>query len=203
MKYWPKKAHIVILGPVQCGKTCLYNFLQNEKLPEGDNSQTIGQETIDEFKYRDKETGYGFIVRKTSDMSGDVRYVAKYYKQLIEKNNIIIFMFAADEFYEKNDYSTDVVDRIAVIAEYWAYCKKDKKENSFRIIPTMKDKAENKGLDNKRVHQLLVEKLEADNSAQKFASTDYVTSMYQTNEEHSLLELVREIMKLIYEPCKE
>ena len=88
-KIWPKEGvALTILGMKGAGKTTLWNFITNDQL---EKSSTAGADTVEECWV--EINGSERKIKKSLDISGSPDMVRAEYKNLIEKNDFIIFIF--------------------------------------------------------------------------------------------------------------
>jgi len=180
-----KNIKLAVLGREQAGKTSFWNFLKDEK--PGNPDQTPPEEKIGEFTTKDSE-GHTITISSVIDISGQWDYVAKYYKKLVEENDVILFFFNSKDFMTDEEYSTDVVDRIIVMANH-INSTKDSNNKSVYIVPTFKDVAEANGITDILLQKKLFHKLNEDPVAEHYANSSNILPMYQTNDIDSLTDL--------------
>lgn len=179
---------LAVLGREQAGKTSFYNFLKEGK--PGDPDQTPLENEIEKFETHDSE-GHTIKIHKVKDISGQKEFVARYYKELVTDYDVILFFFNSKDFMTDEDYSTDVVDRISVMAHH-INPTKDSNNKSVYIVPTFKDEAEADGITDDKLLKELYNKLRADPEAKQYANSSNssdILPMYQTNNIPSLTNL--------------
>lgn len=184
--FFGKNMKMVVLGKAQAGKTSFYNFLKDGD--PGNPDQTPGETIIEEFDVKDSE-GHIMTIASVKDINGD--YVAKYYKELVEGNDVILFLFDAKQFMTNEEYMIDVVDRIAMISIYDSQPleTKNPKSKAVYIVPTFKDEAVSNGISDDSLKKRLLDELDSDYRAKKYADSSNILSMHQTNDIPSLTNL--------------
>ncbi len=192
-----KNMKMVVLGKAQAGKTSFYNFLKDDD--PGNPDQTPGETIIEEFDVKDSE-GHIMTIASVKDINGD--YVAKYYKELVEGNDVILFLFDAKQFMTNEKYRLDVVDRIAMISIYDSQPleTKNPKSKAVYIVPTFKDEAVSNGISDNSLKKRLLDELDSDYKAKKYADSKYILSMHQTNDISSLTNLRDSIFSSYLQP---
>ena len=178
-----KNMKMVVLGKAQAGKTSFYNFLKDGD--PGNPDQTPVETIIEKFDVKDSEN-HIMTIPKVTDISGQSDYVAKYYKELVEKNDVILFFFNSKDFMTDEEYMIDVVDLIAMISIYDTESPKSKE---VHIVPTFKDEAVSNGISDNSLKERLLTELNRDYRAKKYAKSSYILSMHQTNDISSLTNL--------------
>jgi GTPase SAR1 family protein len=178
-----KNMKMVVLGKAQAGKTSFYNFLKDED--PGNPDQTPVETIIEKFDAKDSEN-HIMTISSVIDISGQWNYVAKYYKELVEKNDVILFFFNSKDFMTDEEYMIDVVDLIAMISIYDTESPKSKE---VHIVPTFKDEAVSNGISDNSLKERLLTELNRDYRAKKYAKSSYILSMHQTNDISSLTNL--------------
>lgn len=178
-----KNMKMVVLGKAQAGKTSFYNFLKDGD--PGNPDQTPVETIIEEFDVKDSEN-HIMTISSVKDINGQPDYVAKYYKELVEKNDVILFFFNSKDFMTDEEYMIDVVDLIAMISIYDTESPKSKE---VHIVPTFKDEAVSNGISDNSLKERLLNELNRDYRARKYADSSYILSMHQTNDISSLTNL--------------
>lgn len=178
--FWGKEMKLVVLGKEEAGKTSFYNFLK-DGVP-GTPSQTAWADPIEGFDVVDSEN-HTMSICSVKDINGHGDYVAKYYRELVTANDVILFLFNANNFIADQDYREDVVDRVALISTY----ADDKK--TLHLVPTFMDEALENGVTDEFLKKTLLDSLNSDYKAKKYAESSYILSMHQTNDVNSLTDL--------------
>jgi uncharacterized membrane protein YkvA (DUF1232 family) len=183
-----KNMKMVVLGKAQAGNTSFYTFLKDGH--PGNPDQTPVEDPIEEFDVKDSEN-HTMTISSVIDISGQPDYVAKYYKKLVEENDVILFLFDANQFMNNEEYMIDVVDLIAMISIYTSQPldTKSQKSKAVYIVPTFKDEAVSNGISDNSLKERLLIELGRDNRAKKYAKSSYILSMHQTNDTSSLTNL--------------
>lgn len=181
-KFWGKEMKMVVLGKEEAGKTSFYNFLKDGD--PGTPSQTPVEDEIKGFDVVDSEN-HIMSICSVKDINGHGDYVAKYYRELVTANDVILFLFNANNFVSDKEYREDVIDRIALISIY----ADDKMQKTLHIVPTFRDEAIENGITDESLKRILLDSLNSDSKAKEYADSSNILSMYQTNDVNSLTDL--------------
>ena len=150
-----KDKNLAILGPNEAGKTTLWNFLK------GRPASKVYQETdgkvvlsfvasskiwnavkLDEPIEILKITGY--------DINGNGDFIRTDWEKIIEKSNMIIFVFNSYKYLNSIDYQRDINQRMQFV--YSTVCKQtDGKKRGIWLLGSYADKLGNKKKDWERI----------------------------------------------------
>ncbi len=107
----PVKGHsIAVLGMIGAGKT---QFLSNLRNIDYNKFSTLGEEKYEKFK-----TTIGnreVIIEAGIDIPGGPEYIKDYYKVLVDKNEIIFFIFNSYNYLNNRDYRNETQARLDFI----------------------------------------------------------------------------------------
>lgn len=150
-----RSVDLAILGPNEAGKTTLWNFLK------GSTASKVYQETdgkealsfvassiiwnavkLDEPIERLKFTGY--------DINGNGDFIRTDWEKIIEKSNMIIFVFNSYKYLNSEDYQRDINQRMQFV--YSTVRKQtDGKNRGIWLLGSYADKLDNKKKDWERI----------------------------------------------------
>ena len=143
-----RSVDLAILGPNEAGKTTLWNFFK------GSTASKVYQETdgkvklsfwassiiwnavkLDEPTERLKFTGY--------DINGNGDFIRTDWEKIIEKSNMIIFVFNSYKYLNSEDYQRDINQRMQFV--YSTVCKQtDGKKRGIWLLGSYADKLADK-----------------------------------------------------------
>lgn len=172
--------NMAVLGMPASGKTTWINFLRGKE-DNGEYNQTFAQDKVKSFT-TDLGDGHQLTINEFYDISGSNEYVMPMYEKMIHEASLILFLFDSQKFYTEKEYKEEVVDRIAKIHDF---LPNDEKEKQVFIVPTHKDTLEAEGKFKETLYRALME----DESTKVYASPDFITGVFQTNEKGYLVNL--------------
>lgn len=109
-----KGKSIAILGMKGAGKTQMLANMRN--MPYSEYTATLNPEKYDSFTIhlgnRDVRIAPG------KDIAGGEEWIKPYYKEMIEKNDIVFFLFSATKYLNESTYNYDVRARLDFINEH-------------------------------------------------------------------------------------
>lgn len=142
-----KEENIAILGTEQSGKTTLWNRICQGGIQCG---QTIGANEVPEKIVT--INGIERRIKQSVDIAGGEEMVGRYYQELIEKNDMIIFLFDIQKFLEDQDVTDDVKMRLKKIHNHM------NEERTFHVVGTHIDLLAKTVFDRKRVKDQVVKR---------------------------------------------
>ncbi|UZR99850.1 hypothetical protein [Chondrinema litorale] len=120
-----KKIYISALGPVSSGKTTFHNYLRKTKFEDG----TIGHNDLKEIKIEIKDKK--ITLSKGKDISGTEQAVKAYYKDEINKSDLIFYFLDSKKMLVDKSYVEVNIGRLNFINKI---NKERHKNNRAKVI---------------------------------------------------------------------
>lgn len=187
-----KDIKMCVLGDKSTGKTCLYSFYKEQKKPFSKREYTIPpkatslSEVVPELTLL-STNGIKLTVEEGTDISGAPEKVCVYYRDKVNENELVIYLFNSSEFSNNKKNRKYVVAQIYLISIFIKEKEREQKERieklkskqklsseenkelkkleynkksgtTFLIVPTWKSKCDS--INDKKLREMLDEELQ-------------------------------------------
>lgn len=139
-----KEVGMAVLGIDQSGKTTWYDYLCKTNR----NQKGTTKDDIDAFTLK-FDDGKKVHIKKGIDIGGGSVNIRPYYENMINENDVILFLFNAKKYIEDTEYMRECNARLDFIN------KKKHESQKIYIIMTFADKLKNRTKAYKQSYELL------------------------------------------------
>lgn len=139
-----KEVGMAVLGIDQSGKTTWYDYLCKTNR----NQKGTTKDDIDAFTLK-FDDGKKVHIKKGIDIGGGSVNIRPYYENMINENDVILFLFNAKKYIEDTEYMRECNARLDFIN------KKKHESQKIYIIMTFADKLKNRTKAYKQAYELL------------------------------------------------
>lgn len=139
-----KEVGMAVLGIDQSGKTTWYDYLCKTNR----NEKGTTKDDIDAFTLK-FDDGKKVHIKKGIDIGGGSVNIRPYYENMINENDVILFLFNAKKYIEDTEYMRECNARLDFIN------KKKHESQKIYIIMTFADKLKNRTKAYKQAYELL------------------------------------------------
>ncbi len=122
---------IAIIGPQASGKTTLWDFFRKVE-PGSDHKTATPKDTIEQFKTTIGDREY--TVKKTFDIGGGRNFI-KHYKEIIQDDTYVFFIFNAKDVIDRNEREI-----LEIQSRLYYFKEEIKNSKQFQVIGSHLDK---------------------------------------------------------------